>query len=125
MRLEIPDGFDIGPLMHVIALEAARQHHQISGEVLNGEAALVFKPHLRTVRQLPLSEHVTRIGQQLDAALNFELLEGPARTQTWQQTTGRGWELLRAIDQAAHPKVVHIFHRKRAAHACGPMPLSA
>lgn len=85
MRIEIPDGFDIGPLLRAIAHEVHAQQYRVIGEVRAGEYTLIVKPH-----------------QQIDAAA---LSEGRA---IWQQTRPG----LVLLGQDEHPKVIPINHRR-------------
>lgn len=68
MRLEIPDTFDLAPLLTAIHQVAAQQQHYVSGEWCINETVLTFRPRPQTQ-----AERIAALGRKIDDELNFDL----------------------------------------------------
>lgn len=96
MRLDIPNDFDVAPLIAAIHEAAEKQGHAVVGEWHPNDVILAFKP-----RAVPADDRASWLGKRLDAALNFDLFPVDAR-QVWGE------------DAQGTAKVVSIMSRRAA-----------
>ena len=101
MRLDLPNSFDVAPLVSALHDVAESQGHHVYGEWRDNELVLVFKPRPTSTA----SERIRALGEKVDSALSFELLPS---TETHESS------------QDAHPKVVSILDRRMARGRSAP-----
>lgn len=76
MRLEIPGGFNVGPLMTALEREAANQGHRVTGEIVNGECVLIFRPLVAPMRgALPGLLNLLRLTSSVSTSPGLTVIE--------------------------------------------------
>lgn len=115
MRLEIPDTFDLQPLLTAMHEIAAEQKHYVSGEWRLNETVFTFKARPQTD-----ADRIAALGQKIDRALNFDLF--PVETSRAEQQTSPG--LVVIAQQPTETKVVSI-NQARAARGGTTPPRAA
>jgi hypothetical protein len=111
MRLEIPDTFDLAPLLTAIHQVAAQQQHYVSGEWCINDTVFTFRPRPQTQ-----AERIAALGRKIDDELNFDLF--PVETSRAAQRTSPGLVVIE--QQPTETKVVSINQARAARGGCTP-----
>lgn len=104
MRLEIPDGFNVQPLLSAMKREAEAQSCELHGKYDGRDLVLIVRS------QIEADEPSPQIAMNLPST-------SPAHTTAALTLTGRGVELLTALDDPRN--VIVNLNQYRAARGLG------